>query len=462
MPDSGPNPAPHDPSPRLASRGYLALLGSQACGAINDNILKQVLIFMVIAGGLWDQQLGTGGQGIVGLAFTIPFVLFSGYGGFVADRWCKRRVTVIVRSTEIPIALIAMIGFATQQLWIALAAMVLLSTQSAFFGPCKYGMIPDLVVRGQISRANGVINMLTNVSAIAGSVAAGFIADAYYPKPDPQTPDVVLDGMPLIPGIVLLAIAIGGLLAALLIPSLGGGERNLRIHWNPVLPYVETFRAMKGGPLLPVVVAWGWFYLLAGIALLVVPEYHSVLNTDRIIASYLLGGLGLAIGLGSLIAGFLSGKHIDMRLVPVGIVGLAVGFLLLGLFSVSVPVVAVLLVFTGIFGGITQVPIQASIQALAPPAERGRFVAIANAATFGAMAVSAGLFSLIRGLFSDVSHIFLLCAALTIVGVFLIGPWMKKYAEVYRRERGRTHSAAEVAAIDSATPDPPVPPSPPA
>ena len=88
---------------KLLNRGFLSLIMTQFFGAANDNILKGVLIYMVIDGA-WAGQLGSGGQGIVSVCFTLPFISLSGYAGQFADRNSKRYVSVLVKVIEIPIA----------------------------------------------------------------------------------------------------------------------------------------------------------------------------------------------------------------------------------------------------------------------------------------------------------------------------------------------------------------------
>ena len=153
----------------LVKRGFLSLVATQFFGAMNDNVLKGILMFMVIDG-VWSGKLGAGGQGIVSVCFTIPFILLSGYAGQLADRHSKRTVTRCVKIAEIPIAIVAGIGFYTGSLWITLLALIALTCQSSFFGPAKYGMIPEMVDDSDLSRANGTINMMTNVAVIAGTL----------------------------------------------------------------------------------------------------------------------------------------------------------------------------------------------------------------------------------------------------------------------------------------------------
>ena len=188
---------------RLVHRGFLSLLAAQFCGAVNDNVLKQILVFMV-GSGLWVGKLGQGGAGYVALCLTVPFILVSGFAGQVADRHSKQRVMFFVKVTEIPIAFLAGIGFYLQNLWLTLAAFLALATQSSFFGPAKNGVIPELVEEADLSRANGMINMLTNIAIILGTIIGGPISDMYFPKGDS------VSAVRWAPGVALVAVAIVG------------------------------------------------------------------------------------------------------------------------------------------------------------------------------------------------------------------------------------------------------------
>jgi acyl-[acyl-carrier-protein]-phospholipid O-acyltransferase/long-chain-fatty-acid--[acyl-carrier-protein] ligase len=201
----------------------------------------------------------------------VPFILLSGLGGQIADRHSKRTVTWWVKIAEIPIALVGALGFFTGNLWISLLALIALTCQSAIFGPAKYGMIPELVAERDLSRANGTINMMTNAAVIAGTLVAGLVSDRFSPQNGAP-------GLLWLPGAVFLAIAIAGLIASAFLTPLQIGDRNLHYTLNPFSTYVETIREMAKSRLLLVMMAWGYFYLLAGIALFIVPEYTVVLN----------------------------------------------------------------------------------------------------------------------------------------------------------------------------------------
>ena len=418
---------------KLLSRGFLSLIVTQFFGAANDNILKGVLIYMVIDGA-WAGRLGSGGQGIVSICFTLPFILLSGYAGQFADRNSKRYVSVLVKTLEVPIALVAMIGFWTGNLWITMCALIALSCQSAFFGPAKYGMIPELVQSRDLSRANGAINMMTNLAVITGTLAAGKIADVYSPLPNPggATPPPVL----WLPGAALVVVAAAGLMAVLFLSPLKPGDRTLKHELNPLATYFRSLKEMARTPLLMVMLSWGYFYFLAGLALLIIPEYTVVLQSyavSRAEVSVLLGVLGVAIGSGSALAGLISGHAIRPRLIPLGAAGLTVFFLLLGSVPPALPDLAPVwrILFSpisgfifgaGVSAGFYIIPLQALLQRLSPDDERGRLLGTANGISFSFLLLASILYWIIRPYFGTAAgqqhpeKIFLISAVLMVAG----------------------------------------------
>ena len=414
----------------LYRSGFFSLIWTQFFGAINDNILKQVLIWMLIAG-VWKGQLGEGAQGYANIIFTVPFILLSGYAGRYADRNSKRDVVLRVKIIEIPIAIIALVGFWTQNLWLTLAALLALACQSAFFGPAKYGMIPELVESRDLSRANGLMNMMTNIAVITGTLVAGQIADLYDPQPGKGNPLLWL------PGVALVAIAIAGLVSALRIPAVKPGDKSVQYELNPFGTYVSALKEMAGTPLFTVMFAWAYFYFVAGLALLILPEYFFVLekyNVDKTEISLLLGVLGVSIGIGCVTAGYLSGDAIRPRLVPFGGVALAIFFGLLGLVPATLPdlprywrilfsPIALFVLGAGISAGFYIVPLQALLQRLTPSNELGRYLGTANGLSFVFLLLSAILFPIIYPAFvaADGSKhpdkIFLVASVFMLLGV---------------------------------------------
>ncbi len=280
---------------------------------------------------------------------------------------------------KLPIAGVAFLGFYLQNLWLTLGAMLLLAMQSSFFGPAKYGVIPELVDDRQLSRANGLLNMFTNLAVIIGSLAAGPLSDLFDPKrANSATTEPVLWA----PGAALITIALLGIIAILFMPKLSARSPNLQYQANPFATYWQSLREMATGPLLAVVLAWSAFYMIGMIALLVLPEYEQILDISYTATGYLLGILGLAIAAGSVVAGVISGDRIQPNLIPLGATGMTISFLLLGLLTPNYPSVAILIFVAGFSAGFYIIPLQALMQYLSPDDERGRFLGTANAMSF--------------------------------------------------------------------------------
>lgn len=435
---------------RLFNRGFNALIVTQFFGAANDNLLKTVLTFMVI-NGIWADAFGKGSQGLIFLIFNLPFILLSGYAGRFADRYSKRTVSVLVKIAEVPIALVAGIGFWTGNLWLTVLALVLLCSQSAFFGPAKYGVIVELVGPRQLSRANGVINMMTNLAVIVGSYFGGPISDLYYPTLAEPAAAAAVAGqpqaatqpfgagqpattapvagrhedptrsLPWLPGAVVLGVALAGLAAVVFMPRLAPGDPTLKFDWNPVKSYVDSLRRMRGQPLLWVLLAWAFFYFVAALILLLIPEYAPVLGVGYEVASRILAVLGLTIGVGSAVAGWVSGDRIEPRLVPLGAAGVAVFLALLGVVPPTFWNVCLFVGGAGFFAGFYIIPLQALLQQLSPDDERARFLGTANAVSFTFLSAASGLYWLIRPWFGDAPQgIALLSAVVLVVGASLM------------------------------------------
>ena len=309
-----------NPSRPLANRGFLSLVITQFFGVVNDNLLKQVLTFGLAAAGVWSGVLGDGGQSWVAMALVMPFLLFGAIAGQLADRYSKQLVTLRVKQAEFLIVVVAFAGFYFNNVWLALLAMFLLGTQSAFFGPAKYGVIPELVADSKISMANATIIMLTNVAAILAVVVGGALYEAYRGPAADGAPD----GQLWLPGVALLIFAVLGLISAKQMPTLPASAPGMKVQWNFFAPYIQTIRKMLAGetPILVVCVLKAMFALLAYLAMLILADYTLVLGiSEKKVSLYLFGTIGVSIAVGSVLAGVISRGGIQPRLILAGGIG---------------------------------------------------------------------------------------------------------------------------------------------
>jgi acyl-[acyl-carrier-protein]-phospholipid O-acyltransferase/long-chain-fatty-acid--[acyl-carrier-protein] ligase len=165
-------------APRSWRLGFWSLITTQFQGAFNDNALKYLVIFLIIGTNLSHDEEETKVL-LVGSLFALPFILFSMTGGYFADRFSKRSVTIWTKVFEIAIMLFAIAGFALYSLAMSMAAVFLASTQGALFGPSKYGLLPEILPEKKLSWGNGVIELGTFLAAISGTVVGAYFFDTF-------------------------------------------------------------------------------------------------------------------------------------------------------------------------------------------------------------------------------------------------------------------------------------------
>lgn len=404
----------------LWNAGFLSLLATQFFEAASDNVLKSLLSFAVATGGPWDGRLGAGGQGWVGVAFTAPFVILSAFGGRMADRFSKSRTTVGLKLASIGVAIITIVSFHADSALLAVGALVAFAMVSSFFGPVKYGMIAELVDRPQLGRANGIINMATNVAVITGMIVGGVVAQRFRLAHAGQDPLGFW-----LPGLAMLAFVLGGLFTALTLPKLAPQRPDLPLDPNPFSTYWQSLRSMARGPLLVVALAWTFFYFLAATILLIIPDYTTLLSITETESSYLSAAMAVAIGVGCIAAAWLSGDRLRPALVPLGALGLTLCFALLGMGPRNPWLVGAMLSAMGLVAGFYIIPLQSMLQALSPDDERGRFLGTANAMSFVMGGVGSLLFVGVRNLGLASDRAFLVLAALTAIVGVLLAWWLR-------------------------------------
>ena len=320
---------------------------------------------------MWEGKLGQGGQGLIALCLFVPFILFSGWAGPLADRYSKRSISVLMKWVEIPLAMIAGIGFGTHNFWLAACAMVFLATQSTFFSPAKYGMIPEIVSENNVARANGFLNMTTNIAIIAGIVGGGILSDQM---------ELYSGNLQVwLPGIVLSSVAILGLFSIVCLPELQPMNIRTSVPLNPFATYIATGKTMCQSILMKVAIAWALFYLLATTVLLILQELGSVLHVSDAMISYLQGTAGVCIGLGSMLAGFVSRRQIRLSLSKYASLGMALSVLFIGIVPISYWTVLGGLILLGFTTGFYVIPLQTLMQTMPSAAKRGQVLATSNA-----------------------------------------------------------------------------------
>src|SRR5258706_424225 len=159
---------------RHSLRGFWSLIVTQFQGAFSDNVLKNIVVFLVLGAGLASDAHRTGE--LVTALFSLPFILFSMSGGYLADRFSKRSVMIGVKVFEIIVMLFVLTAFAFRNTPALLAGVFLMGVHSAFFGPSKYSSLPELLPEKRLSWGNGILELGTFTAIILGTVLAGILS----------------------------------------------------------------------------------------------------------------------------------------------------------------------------------------------------------------------------------------------------------------------------------------------
>jgi len=296
----------------LSQRRFLPFFGAQALGAFNDNVYKNTLVIVATYHAAsytrLDPALLTN---VAAGLFILPFVLFSGMAGQLADRYDKARVLKFVKGAEIAIMAIAGFGFATRSMEVLLGALFLMGMHSTFFAPAKYGLLPEVLRHSELVGGNAMVEMGTFVAIVLGTLVAGLLA--------------AQGSVPLIVT-TLLAIALLGFLSSLAIPKLQPAAPTLQIDWRPWTSTWDNLRAAgESRTVFLSILGISWFWFYGALVLAQLPLYtKDVLGGSEEVVTVLLVMFSAGVGIGSLLCERLSGRKVEIGLVPFGSIGLTV------------------------------------------------------------------------------------------------------------------------------------------
>jgi acyl-[acyl-carrier-protein]-phospholipid O-acyltransferase / long-chain-fatty-acid--[acyl-carrier-protein] ligase len=365
-------------------RGFWMLIATQFQGALNENGLKQLIVFIVLGIGLHQADRDRLVL-VIGALFSIPFILFSMSGGFLADRYSKRTVTIGTKFFEVGVMLLAIAGLARQNLGLEFAAVFLASTQAALFGPSKYGLLPEVLPKPRLSWGNGILELGTFLGVIAGAASAGAMADGFR-------------GRQMWSGLIFLGLSILGLACSLGVTRVPAAAPAKKFVANPLADLWAQGRLIRADRVLWLAVLGNtYFWSLATLLTANIAFYGSdVLRISSTRTGLLQVAIAVGIGLGSVAAGYLSGGKVEYGLIPLGSIGLSVFGILLSLHSLSFAQVIGLLAVLGFCAGFFAVPINALIQHRPEEKNKGGVIAAANLLSWIGIGAATGIYYILQ------------------------------------------------------------------
>lgn len=404
----------------LRTQRFLPLFVTQFLGAFNDNLLKNAVVVLINFHGM--KMLGLAPELMIQLTaalFILPFFLFSASSGQICEKYDKAAVARFVKQLEIAIMLVAAAGFWLHNGPILMSTIFLMGIHSTLFGPLKYSVLPQYLQPGELVGGNGLIEMGTFVSIILGQVAGTLLIS------------VDESHMALISMLLLCATA-GYLASRRMLPA-PSSIAGMKIDWNfgrQTWQIIHHARQNRVVWLSMLGISWFWF--LGAIYLSKLPTYASdVLGGNASVYTLLMTLFSLGVGLGSMFCEKLSGRKVELGLVPFGSIGLCLFGI--DLYFAAPPHAGGQLVwqhllqqpeywrliadFTliGLFGGFYIVPLYALIQTRSEPEFRSRAIAANNILNALFMVVSAGFAAALASQGVSIPKVLLISALLNIV-----------------------------------------------
>ncbi|MGO9432280.1 MFS transporter [Rhodoblastus sp.] len=384
----------------LTQRRFAPLFWTQFLAAFNDNFLKNSLIFLIMA------KLSAGeAQTRITLAgglFILPFFLLSGLGGEMADRYDKAKVAQRLKLSELAASALSVVGFIEQSIPLLFLALVLFGVVSSLFGPIKYGILPDHLLKAELPAGNALIEGATFIAILFGTLAGGLAARN---SGDPA---------PFAVGMTAISLACYG--ASLLIPPTGEAAPDLVIEANIFRSTGRLLGDLWADSNLwraGVMVSLFWMFGIIALSLLP-PMVKMQMGGDEMAVSLMLALFAVSVGFGSALGAFFCRDGIKLASAPfatlaIGLGGADLAFTLHGMtpavatkslgefFDASAAWrIAFDLSLIAAAGGVLAVPSFSAAQAWAPASSRARVIAAINVLNSAFMVAGTVVFSMLQ------------------------------------------------------------------
>jgi len=404
----------------LSKRRFAPFFWTQALGAFNDNAFRNAMVMLVaFQMALPDAQVSLY-TNLAPALFILPYFLFSATAGQLAEKFEKTRIIRYVKLFEIAAMIIAAVGFFTHHVSLLLVVLFLMGVHSTVFGPIKYSILPQALERSELVGGNALVETGTQLAMLIGMIVGNSLM-------------LIAGYGTLAASLTTIAIACTGYFVSRAIPAAPATAPDLRFNWNPLS---ETWRVLKitheDRAVFNAVLGISWFWFFGTVMIAQLPNYtRHTLGGDGSVNTLVLTLFSLGTGIGSLLCEKLSGKRVEIGLVPMGAFGLTV--FAVDLFFARPGVAAgaglgwtafvaapgawrVMLDLTmiGAFAGFYVVPLFAFVQSRAPRERLSRIIAGNNIVNALLICVASGFGIGLTALGLDVPTIFLVTGIVNI------------------------------------------------
>jgi acyl-[acyl-carrier-protein]-phospholipid O-acyltransferase/long-chain-fatty-acid--[acyl-carrier-protein] ligase len=294
----------------LKDRRFLPLFITQLCGCFNDNVLKSALIIMVtykLAGETpYPASLMVLGANAI---FILPFLVFAGLAGQIADKFERSTLVKLIKVSEIGIVFLAIYGFNNSSLLILYLSICLMGIHSTFFGPLKYSILPDHLVKDELLGANGFVEAGTFLAILIGTIAGSFYNSA-------STLCII----------IMLASALCGIISSFFVPKSNNANPELKLSSNifqesiDILKYSYTKKTVFLS-----ILGISWFWFIGAVFLTQIPTLtKEILGADESVATMFLAVFAIGVGFGSFGCNKLFENEITTKYVFITAIGISI------------------------------------------------------------------------------------------------------------------------------------------
>ena len=379
---------------------FMAMAATYCLGVYNDQFYKQAAALIAVSTG--QKEL----QGLALILLSLPFVIFSAYAGWFADRLPKRDIVVFAKLFELLAMIVGAYGIVTLNWYCIMAMVFMMGLQSTIFSPALNGSIPELYPEKYVMQANSYLKLVTTVALLLGMSLAGVALDAHWFFSSEKS------GYFLV-GIVAVAVAVIGVIASLGTVRIDTPKTTKRFPiegpWSSVL---DMFQFKKDDMLFKALLCSMFLYGVSSTVIIAINDLGEMLSLSKTQTSYLIAALMLGIPLGAIIANKLSEKYCWHKYILKA--AFVMGMLLISSGIIIDPtqngseqmnVIILLFLLIGAAGGIFLIPVTSFIQTRPAAHEKGRAIATQNFIDFIGVIIGGALYYLIGAKISALSFL---------------------------------------------------------
>ena len=371
-------------------------------GVLNDNFMKHCIIFVAVGWVMPEWMTQSQLISAVSAALVLPYLLLSPYSGEIAERFEKQKIVRLMKMLELPIVVLAGVGFWMESVWVVLLAVLLMGTQSCLYSPAKYGLIRDVDGERGVAFGSGMFEMMAFLGILIGTLLAAYLSDHY------------------VWWVVALVMVVLALIGWRLSVVLGIKEEYFldtpsvlrtsplkqgRNSVNPIRFLIDSYRFASQYGLNKAVFGASLLWLLGGLLQMnVVLHCTRTLGMSNTASSVILAMAAVGIAIGCSVTGKMIENHNKKSFIVGGLLGVVCALIVVLIFKPVGWILGVMIFAIAFCGGMFQVPCLTMVQGANIGRKLGTMMAYLNLLTFIFVLIGTAIFSFVTALTNQNSY----------------------------------------------------------